>query len=254
MRFLFLLLMLDCAVYAWKPIPADEIVSKVDHNVITPYGVDSTVRDEVIAKLKTKLTPAQIENWGNVCVSLVLFGDEETIAKAMNARRARVLQVGRSESFGGDFRPVQPALIPYIVEDFFREDGEEYKIWKNDDQWVVSLPISIGSASDVLSLLRRSPAFSSKVKAWVGSGGSGFSFRTIDMRKFRDVMRQWWRENESHFAAKNYAAVKPGASLSEVVKPGIDSRSNSNIIPTAVGLSALAIATAAFASWPKKSE
>ena len=248
----------------------------------TPEAVGADIRDEVIQQLRGGLTDVDISHWSEKCVALIRMGDEKTIAKTMRARKEAIEKVGKSESIGGDGFPVQPLLISFLAEDFFREDGDEWTTRMNDDQLVLSLPISIGSATDVLRLMRKSSVFSPEVKAWLGSADGKFSFRTLDMAKFRSLMRQWWRENESHFAEKDYAAVKPGASLAGVLKPddteapatsqqpptspaltgdpspttavATDTQSSPYILPAAVGLSALAIAAAAFVFRRKKSD
>ena len=135
------------------------------------------------------------------------------------AREARV-KAGRYESGGGNFYP-QPLLIPHMAEDFFREDGNGWEIGMRDTDIRTSfMPISIGSILDVLSILRRSPAFNEDVKKWV-EDSLGVSISKLDMPKCRNLMRMWWRENEGHFAKRDYAAVKPGAPLGRnLAKPG----------------------------------
>jgi hypothetical protein len=83
---------------------------------------------------------------------------------------------------------------------------------------VRSTPISIGSAEYALKIMERSQSFNPEVKEWAGQAWKTFNYTTLDMPKFRSLMRKWWRENESHFAARNYKAVKPGGSWAEVLK------------------------------------
>ena len=162
-----------------------------------------------------------------------------------------------------------------MAEDFFREDGEEWEIGMRDtDIRTSSMPISIGSILDVLSILQRSSAFNEDVKKWV-EGSLGVSISKLDMPKCRNLMRTWWRENEGHFAKRDYAAVKPGAPLGRnLAKSGVyendpayqpqptesapsaaftpsksgstEPRSSSHILAVTIGLSILAIVTCAF--------
>jgi hypothetical protein len=288
LSFLWLLIVV-CTVYAEPPLSVDEIMSLAKMNVITPEMVDPAIRDEVVVQLRAKLRSDDVTIPVDVSISLILLGDEETIAKWMKASKAAQLKEGKNKSIGSDGLPVQPLLIPYLAEDFFRDDGEEWTATIIDDQMVLSEPISIGSIMAVLSLLRRSPAFSPEVKTWLYSAKGRFLYSNLDMLKLRNLMRQWWRENEGHFAAKDYAAVKPGASLAGVLKfdslealaasrktlkaaaptapePSTPApttptpntaviattQSSPYLIPAAVGLSAMAMA-AAFFLWRKKS-
>jgi hypothetical protein len=117
--FLVFVFLLECVVPAQSGYSVAEIISFVEHNYITPEMVNPAIREEVVAQLRAKLRADNINIPENVSGSLILLGDDQTIAKVMEKRREAILKVGKSQSIGGDFGPSHPLLIPYLAEDFF---------------------------------------------------------------------------------------------------------------------------------------
>ena len=75
---------------------------------------------------------------------------------------------------------------------------------------------SIGTVFDALEIMRRSPEFSPEVKGWAKAAQFMVMVASRNVPKFRNVMRQWCRDNKRHFQAEGHGAVQPGAPL---VKP-----------------------------------
>ena len=212
MRYLLPLLLLTAVACAFPPLSVEEVVSLADHNTLTPKMVPTEIRNEVIVRLRAKLRLT--DEYGfiphDVCESLVALGDEQTIERVMHEFRENARKGTGTQSLGNNVYP-QPLLIPYLAENFFLEDGD---VIDTDKIWVSSsnLQFSIASILDVFGIIRRSSAFNADLKEWVKAEPS-IPLRILDVPKCREVMRTWWRENEEHFAKRNYAAVKPGAPL-----------------------------------------
>ena len=91
----------------------------------------------------------------------------------------------------------------------------------NDDQMVLSVPISIGSAVSVLGIMRRSSAFSPEVKEWLDSAKGDFIYSYLDMQKFRNVMRQWWREINVPFRRMSFSTARPMVTIGRSMRSSL---------------------------------
>ena len=85
---------------------------------------------------------------------------------------------------------------------------------------MVGGPASVEAALWVAGIVKNSQVFSNEAREWAGAMYEAMGYRDVpDYPKtrnavhFRQIMREWWLENRAHFAAKDYAAVKPGAKL-----------------------------------------
>lgn len=96
-------------------------------------------------------------------------------------------------------------IIPHLVEGMFRE--EPFVVRGRD---TTVLPMSFYTAELVRNIVKASPLFNREVIEWADRQVDRTNQETIELRA---IMREWWRENERHFKAKNYAAVKPGREL-----------------------------------------
>jgi LPXTG-motif cell wall-anchored protein len=54
-------------------------------------------------------------------------------------------------------------------------------------------------------MLPKTPGFSSEVQAWAEK-----VYHTGVVTEKKEIMREWWRQNERHFQTGNYQAVQPG--------------------------------------------
>ena len=263
-----------------------------DLNIVTPE-----IRDEVIMYLRRGADGADPDSGiksglgpsPNSYDLLLRLGDEQTMMEEVEAYRNDAAEHGKASMKVSRWaETAQPLLIPMIAEDFYRDDGDEITFDQIDDLSRPKGSLSAGSALRAVVILQNSPAFSQEVRTWARETYDGYKIIEAgiadgnrgNVSRFLQVMRTWWRGNESHFAAKDYAAVNPGAALAEVVKrnnieaptssqmppiapaltgapsPAIaiaaESQSSPYIIPAAVGLSVLAITAAALLYRRKK--
>lgn len=208
MKYLLVFLLATCIAYADTEI--DEFVSLAENNVLTPGRVRPEIRDEVIVHLRAKLHPDDPCFPMYTSDSLVALGDEQTIERVIRQIKEKAAKTGTWYSIGQYSYP-QPLLIPYLAEDFFRDDGDtiDEQVTRRD---LDHLQISIGRVLDVLNILRRSPAFSEDMHKW-SENTIAVPLKLLDISKCRQVMRSWWLENKEHFAKRDYASVRPGAPL-----------------------------------------
>jgi hypothetical protein len=59
----------------------------------------------------------------------------------------------------------------------------------------------------MLKIIERSPAFDAQTRKWAQDQ------RQANATPLLNMLPQWWKENEAHFVAKNYKAVKPGEDI-----------------------------------------
>jgi len=59
----------------------------------------------------------------------------------------------------------------------------------------------------MLKIIERSPAFDAQTRKWAQDQTQA------DLRDVLKILPQWWKENEAHFVAKDYKAVKPGEDI-----------------------------------------
>jgi hypothetical protein len=78
-------------------------------------------------------------------------------------------------------------------------------VYISDTERAVSKNFTAGYA--ILSIIERSPAFDGQTRKWAQDQ------RQADGRKLMMMLPQWWKENEAHFVAKDYKAVKPGEDI-----------------------------------------
>lgn len=98
----------------------------------------------------------------------------------------------------------QPLLIPLIADDLKIEEVAEWQLLGGD---VLVWPRSVASAQIISCILMNSPVFRDDVKK--SASGHFRSMNSQAVEEERKAFRQWWQENEGHFAKKDYAAVRP---------------------------------------------
>jgi len=109
-------------------------------------------------------------------------------------------------------------VIPSIASDLFQVDEDRISVFENDDLSHLECNLSIGASQVVLAILQNSAVFSDDVRSWAMTMARERRGDTLEETKrnagrVRDIVRSWWRENELHFAAKDYANVKRGAAF-----------------------------------------
>jgi hypothetical protein len=194
----------------------DDIVSYIrgewlrsDLSVVTP-----DIREEVLARIREKAAgpSGRLNVNGRAdCVLLLRLNDEPTMRELVSATRS-----GLTSDQGIPFNEElalsgQPALLPMIAEDFFRDDGIEVKMYVVDgDIGVTSRPFSLVMCRVGLEIVSRSDAFIEETRKWA----QNLLQRTDANPKLaREVMRKWWRENEKAIGDRAYKLVRPGDNL-----------------------------------------
>ena len=131
--------------------------------------------------------------------------DEETIK-----RYADAYLKDRRFSGAGLFPTCQnPRVIELIAPALFIEDG-----------WVTrgpELAQSFASSVLILRMLGTTPGFDSEVINWARRLPPQIKTYT----DVREVMRDWWRENERFFKERNYQAVQPGRDIKRVAEADV---------------------------------
>lgn len=136
-------------------------------------------------------------------MELVFLGDEETI-------RSVVKSEGDIRSWARDLiESGSPVAIEVLIPFLFKEEPLENRFVS--DVEIVSISHHIADAL-IPEVILRSQEFDPKVTEWANLLRNSFKpgDRNGQLGWTREVMRQWWRENEQYFRARNYKAVRPG--------------------------------------------
>ncbi len=181
---------------------------RADFSVVTP-----DIREEVIGRIRKEADgPLQKLNLGGLSDYrlLVRLGDRKTMEELVSSTRDAFLgksQFAFHEELG---RSAQPALIPMIAEDFFRNDGSEVKWKQDDDVAYASRPFSIIMCRVALEIAYRSDAFADATRKWARDT----IWKTDENPTLtRELLQQWWQANEKSFGQRDYHAVLPGREL-----------------------------------------
>lgn len=175
-------------------------------------GVTPTNRGAVIMLLRDIATQ-KVEKIGTVLpdyigaeVVLLRLNDTETIARLTDDYK-------RNYGSRGSFWlaehlewGAQAAVIPYLADDFFRDDGERSTIVREGSGGIRVMPRSVFSSLTILRIAKVSEQFSPEMRAWAKQRLMA-SIYPLD--SFRTDMRVWWRQNEAAFAKGDYHAVRP---------------------------------------------
>lgn len=159
---------------------------------------------EFIAYAKSKLSEVRGTSAEGFWIkSLIVLADEDTIRSSIQnegdvRRRSRDLISSGS-----------PVAIEVLIPFLFKEEPLVNKM--SSDVQITSISHYVAEAI-VPEITMRSRAFDPKVVEWAKLIRTGFKPGDADgrLRWCRDVMRQWWRENEQLFRTKNYKAIRPG--------------------------------------------
>ena len=137
---------------------------------------------------------------------LVVLGDEQMLQEYVAEFRENPYIANQSIMV----RSQDPRLVEWLAPDLFR--SERLTQAPGD----IPMPPFSFLASDVILLaLRACPDFPGEVRAWADRG---MRFddpvrEALHPEEAREILREWWRANEVHFEAQNYAAVRPGREL-----------------------------------------
>ena len=108
----------------------------------------------------------------------------------------------------GIFTSGNPRVVELLAPVMFREEA-----WTETTGDTPGEPLSYETAMLSLRLLGQSPAFNADVTAWARRN------IVVSTLLRRDAMRDWWRENERFFKAKDYKAVRPGRDIALTNSP-----------------------------------
>jgi hypothetical protein len=223
------------AVFSLLPLIAfceddrvDRIVSylrgtwNADFSVVSP-----DIRDEVIARLRKIAGGTKQEINGAAYDEyrvLIRIGEEQTMKQIVETTRSRWL-TGKGWAFQEVLaQTAQPAVIPLIADDFFRNDGNGIVSVEDGDIVGKKRPFSIEMCRVAFSVLGASEAFAPETREWANESLQRADYVSPPLT--RRVVQQWWRENEDRFRVRDYQAVTAGQSLSVPPKTPGDAESS----------------------------
>ena len=93
-------------------------------------------------------------------------------------------------------------LLKRLAPDLFRLEPLFF-----DGGDVARPPLSYATATLLVQVLQNSAEFNEEVLNWARR------LNAYDLEKAREILQEWWRENEQLFKDKNYKAVKPGREM-----------------------------------------
>lgn len=199
---------------------------RAELHVITPE-----IRDGVILRLRRYAKGLHPESGAETGLGgartaqllLLRLGDERAMEEALKALSDAAQKHGMLLSDGSEdlVNSAQPLFIPSLAEYLFRDDGNAARReWEGDlvYDWI---PVSAACALYAVHIMENSPGFTPAVTEWAKKTRHAMklwnddlvSYRKRDLAGFRQLMREWWRENEQFFRARNYQAVQPGRLL-----------------------------------------
>ena len=197
-------------------MPVEGLVVKL----LTPGGrradltlINSGNREAVINLLreiatgKRETIGTEVPSQTGAQIALLRLGDPPTIESAIAAYRASHGEAGGANRAEDLVWSEQAAIIPYLAEDYFREDGDRSTIRSKGDVIGVRVtPLSAYSGFVSLKIMASSSQFSPEARGWALARRNQGIYPFV---AFRNEMRVWWRQNEAAFKAGNYLAVKP---------------------------------------------
>jgi len=174
---------------------------KVDLSIVTPANREAAVgllRD--IATRKVNQIGTILPNYLGAEIVLLRLADPPTMKRITDEyRRGNITKAENMEW------AAQGALIPYLAADFFLEDGDKGTVIKSGFEGIRVLPPSVYSALVSVRVIAESKQFSPETRAWAEQAKR----KHYPYTDFRSTMRQWWKQNEAHFSAGDYQAVRP---------------------------------------------
>ncbi len=219
------------------PLTRDELIDNVISYLhdkgphAEPHVVTPDIRDEVLGRLKSELPENLRPDLDSLRTYRILLrlGDEETTRQIVNANRFRwltdpteaILMNSEGQLFLGVLAySAQPAVIPLIAEDFFRNDGDKITSQSVDDLFYTKRPFSIEMCRVAFAVMSRSEAFPKSTRDWAKECSSASEYDSPPPL-VREMMQKWWRENEARFRAADYQAVHAGQSLPAPERPPV---------------------------------
>lgn len=169
--------------------------------------------DEIAKKKIDRIGTALI---GRESAEIVLLrlGYEPAIRRSINEFRKYDVVAWREVTKRLEWSS-QPAIIPYLAEDFFLDEDPKQGVGiSNGEEAVGAPPRSIFAAVVAGRIIHRASEFSPEMKRWADTM---YELRLADPGQFRAGMKQWWIQNKDAFAKKDYSHVQPLAD--SVVEP-----------------------------------
>lgn len=179
----------------------------------TDLSVINDGNREAAVKLLRDVASGRVREIGTVLPSetgaevvLLRLNDAPTITRLLDEYKTRY---GSRKSFWQAEHlewAGQAAVIPYLAEDYFLEDGERSNFLRDGDGGVRVIPRSVFSGITTLRIAVESRQLSEETRAWAKQKLlEGY----YPFDKFREDMRLWWKQNEAAFKKGEYQSVKP---------------------------------------------
>jgi hypothetical protein len=184
-----------------------ESPQKVSLSEITAAKRDAVVmllRD--VATHKVTSIGAVLPDAGSADIILLRLNDKSTIERMISAYRASYGSRGSFWLAEHLELAAQAAVIPYLAEDFFLDDGDKSTIVREGVGGLRVIPRSAFSGLTTLRIAAASEQFGMETRAWAKQRQTTSIYPLQD---FRTEMRRWWRENETAFRKGEYQAVRP---------------------------------------------
>jgi len=192
-------------------------------------SLEEVDRDEVVRILQ-EIERGNISKIGRTIVdrrgaqiALIRVGDDETLRQVVDQFR------NYDSRYAWDGLPKameyarQPKLIPYLSEDFFR-DEDPTKILRSrprllnpqaadapTEATIIVPPRSVYAGTIAMRIIMKSPSFTPELQEWADSM---IDMRINDVDNFQKSLRGWWIANKEHFENEEYELV-----TSEIAEP-----------------------------------
>lgn len=156
-------------------------------------------------------------------LQLIQLGDEEAMKRCVGGDDSAAGAAG----YGYIAISRQPRLIEHLAPTMFRD--EPSTLPQNSD--VNTYPPSVSAAGVVAKLLSTSHEIPEPVQRWAAEAWEGSRVVPNLHRRLREVMRQWWKENETAMRARNWKAVKPGTPMIPPSKSNVTTPEKQTSLP-----------------------
>jgi len=191
------------------PLSHSWLEAKAPDRKLPPVG--NPIRLEMLAEVRSALTNESLQlQYGKSRITLlgVELGDEKLLEQFLasefaapsggaSVATARLLATGTEPS-------IIKALSRYLVLD---EPTTELFVQEHTRQ-----RLSVAATRIILSVAIGAEQLPPAVRDWAASEFYAIAY---DFERTRSVVRQFWQENTTHFAEKNYQAVKPPTSTAQ---------------------------------------
>jgi len=192
-------------------------------------SLEEVDRDEVVRVLR-EIERGNISKIGRTIVdrrgaqiALLRVGDDEALRQVVEQFRSYDSRYAWEGVPKAMEYSRQPKLIPYLSEEFFREE-DPTKILRSRPQLlnpqtagspteatIIVPPRSVYAGTIAMRIIMKSSSFTPEMQEWADSM---IDMRINDTDSFQRSLRGWWIANKEHFEDENYKLV-----TSEIAEP-----------------------------------